>query len=108
MMFLGFADDVLDVRWRVKIWFPLIASTPLFMVYYITYGKTDVLVPMPLRSIFGARILHLGPLYYFYLGSLSTFSTNAINIIAGANGVEVIQIVIISISLIVHSQLIID
>jgi UDP-N-acetylglucosamine--dolichyl-phosphate N-acetylglucosaminephosphotransferase len=60
MLFLGFADDVLDIRWRVKIWFPMIASIPLLMVYYITYGVTDVLIPLPLRSLFSSSYLHLG------------------------------------------------
>lgn len=31
---LGFADDVLDLRWRHKLLFPSIASLPLLLVYY--------------------------------------------------------------------------
>lgn len=103
MLFLGFADDVLDIRWRVKIWFPLIASMPLLMVYYITYGVTDVVIPIPLRFLFPSKILHLGVFYYMYMGALAVFSTNAINIIAGANGVEGVQGVVIAASLIVHT-----
>ena len=60
MLFLGFADDVLDIRWRVKIWFPLIASIPLLMVYYVTYGVTDVLIPIPFRFLYPTPIIHLG------------------------------------------------
>ena len=101
MLFLGFADDVLDIRWRVKIWFPLIASMPLLMVYYVTHGNTDVLIPLPLRGFFASRIVHLGTFYYAYMGALAIFSTNAINIIAGANGVEGIQGFVIAASLIV-------
>ncbi len=101
MLFLGFADDVLDIRWRVKIWFPLIASMPLLMVYYVTHGNTDVLIPLPLRGLFASRIVHLGTFYYAYMGALAIFSTNAINIIAGANGVEGIQGFVIAASLIV-------
>jgi UDP-N-acetylglucosamine--dolichyl-phosphate N-acetylglucosaminephosphotransferase len=100
MLFLGFADDILDIRWRVKIWFPLIASIPLLMVYYVTYGKTDVLIPIPLRFIFKDQFIHLGSLYYVYIASLAVFSTNAINILAGSNGVEAIQSIIIAISLV--------
>ena len=106
MLFLGFADDVLDIKWRIKIWFPLIASIPLLMVYYVTYGVTDVLIPMPLRSLFSTPVIHLGPFYYVYISLLCVFSTNAINILAGSNGVEGSQAVIIAGSLIV--QLLID
>jgi UDP-N-acetylglucosamine--dolichyl-phosphate N-acetylglucosaminephosphotransferase len=83
MLFLGFADDVLDIRWRVKIWFPLVASIPILIVYYVTYGNTFVLLPIPLRGIFGKHVIELGVFYYVYIGFLSVFSTNAINILAG-------------------------
>ncbi|KAJ2994557.1 tunicamycin resistance protein [Globomyces sp. JEL0801] len=106
MLFLGFADDVLDIRWRIKIWFPFIASIPLLMVYYVTHGGTDVLIPIPFRFIFSTPIINLGGLYYFILSMIATFSTNSINILAGVNGVEGIQALIIAISLAVLLYLI--
>ncbi|TPX67503.1 phospho-N-acetylmuramoyl-pentapeptide-transferase [Spizellomyces sp. 'palustris'] len=99
MLFLGFADDVLDIRWRVKIWLPLIASMPLLMVYCVTYGGTDVVVPIPLRSLFGQKMLHLGVFYYAFMAALAIFSTNAINILAGVNGVEAGQSLVIALSI---------
>lgn len=33
MLFLGFADDVLDIPWRVKLVLPTIASLPLLIAY---------------------------------------------------------------------------
>ena len=102
MLFLGFADDVLDIRWRVKIWFPLIASMPLLMVYHVTYATTDVVVPLPLRTLFQARLIHLGIFYYGYMAALVVFCTNAINIIAGANGVEGGQSLVIALSLLLN------
>lgn len=60
MLFLGFADDVLDIKWRIKIWFPLVASIPLLMVYYVTYGVTNVLIPIPLRPFFPTPLVDLG------------------------------------------------
>ena len=33
MLFLGFADDVLDIPWRVKLLLPCIASLPLLIAY---------------------------------------------------------------------------
>lgn len=53
MIFLGFADDVLDLRWRHKLLLPTIASLPLLMVYYVNFGKTVIIVPKPFREIFG-------------------------------------------------------
>ncbi|KAJ3056219.1 hypothetical protein HK097_007702 [Rhizophlyctis rosea] len=104
MLFLGFADDVLDIRWRVKIWFPLIASLPLLMVYAVTYGGTDVLIPLPLRGFFSDKILHLGIFYYGYMAALTIFATNAVNIVAGINGIEGGQTIIIAISLAINDM----
>ncbi|KAI8846862.1 glycosyl transferase family 4-domain-containing protein [Chytridium lagenaria] len=102
MLFLGFVDDVVDIRWRVKIWMPLIASMPLLMVYFVTYNGTHVVMPMPLRPFFG-RIVDLGYLYYLYMVALCIFSTNAINIIAGANGVEGVQVLVIACSILINN-----
>ena len=60
MLFLGFVDDVLDIRWRVKIWMPLFASIPLLMVYFVTYNGTSVVVPVPFRALIGSKIVDLG------------------------------------------------
>jgi len=101
MLFLGLIDDVLNLRWRQKLLFPTIASLPLLMVYIVSYGVTTIVVPIPLRPIFG-RIVELGPLYYIYMGMVAVFCTNAINIHAGINGLEVSQSVVIALSLIIN------
>jgi UDP-N-acetylglucosamine--dolichyl-phosphate N-acetylglucosaminephosphotransferase len=101
MLFLGLIDDVLNLRWRQKILFPTIASLPLLMVYIVSYGVTTIVVPIPLRPIFG-RIIELGPLYYIYMGMVAVFCTNAINILAGINGLEVSQSIVIALSLIIN------
>lgn len=101
---LGFLDDVFDIRWRHKLPIPIIASIPLLMVYYAERGNTHVVVPLPLRSIFGS-LVNLGPLYYVYMSLLSTFATNSINILAGINGSEVSQALIIALSVIVNDLL---
>ncbi len=117
---LGFLDDIFDIRWRHKVPIPIIASIPLLMVYYAEQGNTNVVVPIPLRAIFGPFInlgmfpcalnatpltLSQGPLYYLYMALLSTFATNSINIIAGINGAEVSQALIIALSVIVNDCL---
>jgi UDP-N-acetylglucosamine--dolichyl-phosphate N-acetylglucosaminephosphotransferase len=60
---LGFLDDVFDIRWRHKLPIPIIASIPLLMVYYSERGNTNVVVPLPLRFIFGT-LINLGKLSY--------------------------------------------
>lgn len=59
MVLLGFADDVLDVRWRYKVWFPAIAGIPLMIFYYTNFGVTYVVTPIQLRPWLG-DIVHLG------------------------------------------------
>lgn len=46
-----------------------------------------------------------GPLYYVYMSLLSTFTTNSINILAGVNGVEVGQTLIIALSVLLNDLL---
>ncbi|KAF2905694.1 hypothetical protein ILUMI_00478 [Ignelater luminosus] len=98
MLLLGFADDVLDLRWRHKLLLPTIASLPLLMVYYVNFNSTTIIVPKPLRELFGFSV-NLGVLYYIYMGMLAVFCTNAINILAGINGLEVGQSIVIAISI---------
>ncbi|KAJ8948911.1 hypothetical protein NQ318_020497 [Aromia moschata] len=99
MLLLGFADDVLDLRWRHKLLLPTIASLPLLMVYYVNYNATTIIVPKPLRIYLGFSV-NVGIFYYVYMGMLAVFCTNAINILAGVNGLEVGQSVVIALSIV--------
>ncbi|KAJ9611852.1 tunicamycin resistance protein [Knufia peltigerae] len=104
---LGMADDILDLRWRHKFFIPAIASLPLLIVYYVDFGVTSVVVPnflvpyMPGR----ARLIDLSFLYYLYMSALSIFAPNSINILAGINGIEVGQSLVIAGLLILNSSL---
>lgn len=98
MLLLGFADDVLDLRWRHKLLLPTIASLPLLMVYYVNFNSTTIIVPKPFRPYFGLSV-ELGLLYYVYMGMLAVFCTNAINILAGVNGLEAGQSIVIAASI---------
>ncbi|RMX39746.1 hypothetical protein pdam_00007144 [Pocillopora damicornis] len=102
MIFLGFADDVLDLRWRDRLLLPAMASLPLLMVYCVNIGVTTIIVPKPIRFIFGFDV-DLGILYYVYMGMLAIFCTNAINILAGINGVEAGQSLIIAVSILMFN-----
>ncbi|KAI6189828.1 GlcNAc-1-P transferase [Aphelenchoides bicaudatus] len=96
---LGFADDILDLRWRHKLLFPTLSSLPLLMVYYISDDKTAMLLPNFLQNVLNTTYIDLGPLFYVYMAMLVIFCTNAINIIAGINGIEVGQSLVVAVSI---------
>lgn len=117
MTLLGFADDVLDLKWRYKLVLPFVASVPLLMNYN---GATTVIVPrflVPLASALAkplgggsmptpsGRLVDLGLGYYLYMSLLSIFCTNAINIYAGINGLEAGQSVVIAVFVLIHNAL---
>lgn len=56
MILLGFADDVLNLRWRHKIWLPTLATIPLLMVYLVSYNRTEVVIPKPLHVLVGETV----------------------------------------------------
>lgn len=56
MIFLGFADDVLNLRWRHKLLLPTMASLPLLMVYFTNFGNTVIVVPKPFRVLLGMHL----------------------------------------------------
>ena len=95
MLFLGFADDVLDIPWRVKLILPCVASLPLLIAYS---GGTGVIVPKLLRGgpLGLPAYLELGVLYKAYMVALVIFCTNSINILAGVNGLEAGQTLVIA------------
>ncbi|XP_065581482.1 UDP-N-acetylglucosamine--dolichyl-phosphate N-acetylglucosaminephosphotransferase-like [Artemia franciscana] len=98
MFFLGVADDFFDLKWRYKLIFPTLSVLPLLTAYYIHIGLTTIVMPKFFRGFFGPN-LDLGIFYYVYMGVLAVFCTNAINIYAGVNGVEVGQSIIIACSI---------
>uniref|UniRef100_A0A2S2QMH6 UDP-N-acetylglucosamine--dolichyl-phosphate N-acetylglucosaminephosphotransferase n=1 Tax=Sipha flava TaxID=143950 RepID=A0A2S2QMH6_9HEMI len=104
MLLLGFSDDVLNLRWRHKLLLPTVASLPLLVVYYINFNSTTIIVPKPFRDFLGVSI-NLGLLYYVYMGMLAVFCTNAINILAGINGLETGQSLVIAISILIFNSI---
>ena len=130
MLFLGFTDDVLDWPWRYKLFLPAFASIPLLSCYD---GSTSIILPTFLRSLLYSgldgdantataltavgsfinnlvpldlaitNLLNLGPFYLVYMSLLSVFTTNAINIYSGINGLEAGQSYIIAIFIILHN-----
>lgn len=56
MVLLGFADDVLNLRWRHKLLLPTIASLPLLMVYWVNFNSTTIILPNFVRGMFGTSL----------------------------------------------------
>ncbi|XP_064615364.1 UDP-N-acetylglucosamine--dolichyl-phosphate N-acetylglucosaminephosphotransferase-like isoform X2 [Liolophura sinensis] len=102
MILLGFADDVLDLKWRHKLLLPTVASLPLLMVYFVNFNSTIIIIPKPFRLLLGFD-LDLGLLYYVYMGMLAVFCTNAINIYSGINGLESGQSFVIAVSVLIFN-----
>ena len=90
MILLGFADCVLGLRWRYKLVMPFFAALPLIVCYN---GGTSIVVPNFLKPFMG-NIVNIGILYYVYMLMYAIFTTNAINIYAGVNGIEVGQSIV--------------
>lgn len=106
MLLLGFVDDVLNLKWRHKILLPAMAALPLLMIYKLTSDRTEVVVPLPIRSLLlGQSIVNIGGFYYIYMAAVAIFCTHSINILAGVNGVEVGQSLIIGSFIILNNIL---
>lgn len=94
VVILGIGDDLFDIRWRHKFFIPAFASIPVLIVYFVDYGVTNVVVPMQLEPYLG-QMVDLGWLYYAYMAAIAIFCPNSINILAGINGIEVSQSIVI-------------
>jgi len=93
--FMGLLDDWMDLRWRYKAFFPLIAAIPLvsFANRFEPPLRTSITIP-----ILGT--INFGPAYYFLIIPLIvTITTNTVNQLGGLNGLETICPAIIIIGL---------
>lgn len=73
-------------------------------LYFVDFGVTHVVVPLPLRPYLG-ELIDLGILYYVYMAAISIFCPNSINILAGINGIEVGQSLVIACLIILNDSL---
>ncbi|KAF2141468.1 uncharacterized protein K452DRAFT_334157 [Aplosporella prunicola CBS 121167] len=104
VVILGIGDDLFDIRWRHKILIPAFAAIPMLTVYFVDFGVTKIVIPTPLRPYLG-DLFDLGWLYYAYMALISIFCPNSINILAGINGIEVLQSIVIALLLILNDLL---
>ncbi|KAK5981161.1 UDP-N-acetylglucosamine--dolichyl-phosphate N-acetylglucosaminephosphotransferase [Trichostrongylus colubriformis] len=111
---LGFADDMLDLKWRHKLAFPTLSSLPILMVYYVSGGSTTVIIPSAVRTLLSSVVppsvfpsipsaVDINIFYYVFMCMVVVFCTNAINILAGINGLESGQAIILAMSVIVYN-----
>jgi UDP-N-acetylglucosamine--dolichyl-phosphate N-acetylglucosaminephosphotransferase len=61
-------------------------------------------IPTPLQPYFGS-LFDLGALYYVYMAAVAIFCPNSINILAGINGIEVSQSLVIAFLLVLNDSL---
>jgi UDP-N-acetylglucosamine--dolichyl-phosphate N-acetylglucosaminephosphotransferase len=95
--FMGLLDDWMDLRWRYKAFFPLIASIPLIPLATILGLRTYITIPV-------LGTIEFDVYYYFIIIPLIvTITTNTINQLGGLNGLETICPAIIMIGLMVIS-----
>lgn len=79
--FMGLLDDWMDLRWRYKAFFPLIAAIPLVSLATQVDLRTTVSTP------FGS--IDFGVYYYFIIiPIIVTITTNTVNQLGGLNGLE--------------------
>jgi UDP-N-acetylmuramyl pentapeptide phosphotransferase/UDP-N-acetylglucosamine-1-phosphate transferase len=104
VVILGIGDDLFDIRWRHKLFIPALASIPMLVVYFVDFGVTWVVVPLPLQPYLGA-IINIGWIYYAYMAAIAIFAPNSINILAGINGIEVSQSIVIAVLLLINDSL---
>ncbi|KAH7136438.1 glycosyl transferase family 4-domain-containing protein [Dactylonectria macrodidyma] len=95
---LGIGDDLFDIRWRHKWWIPGLASIPLLVVYFVDFDVTSIVIPVQLQPYLG-ELFDLGALYYLYMACVAMFCPQSINMLAGINGIEVSQCVVIAVLL---------
>jgi UDP-N-acetylglucosamine--dolichyl-phosphate N-acetylglucosaminephosphotransferase len=91
----------------------------MLIVYFVDFGVTQIIVPRPLRPYLG-ELLDLGIQsniprhsarrlqsfsgwgYYAYMAGIAIFCPNSINILAGINGVEVTQSIVIAVFIMIN------
>lgn len=96
--FMGLLDDWMDLRWRYKAFFPLIAAIPLASLAMRLDVRTSMTIPL-----IGVA-LDFGSSYFFIIIPLIVIiTTNTVNQLGGLNGLETICPVIVLVGLMAMS-----
>jgi UDP-N-acetylglucosamine--dolichyl-phosphate N-acetylglucosaminephosphotransferase len=76
----------------------------MLIVYLVDYNVTNITVPVQLEPYLGT-LIDVGWLYYAYMAAIAIFCPNSINILAGINGIEVSQSILIALLLLANDIL---
>jgi len=93
--FIGFADDIYEIRWRTKVLTPLLGGVPLAVM---RLGRETISTPFGVLDFgaFGSLGLILFAVILLFA---VTASANGINMFAGLNGQEAGSVLIMSLAL---------
>ena len=96
--FMGLLDDWMDLRWRYKAFFPLIAAIPLVSLTTRLGVRTSMTIPIV------GFVIDFGAAYFFVVIPLIvTITTNTVNQLGGLNGLETVCPAIVMVGLMVMS-----
>ena len=93
--FIGFADDIYEIRWRIKVLTPLLGGVPLAVM---RLGRETISTPFGVLDFAAFGSLGL-VLFAVILLFAVTASANGINMFAGLNGQEAGSVLIMSLAL---------
>jgi len=98
--FIGLIDDIYEIRWRIKALTPMLGGVPLAVM---SLGRPTISTPFGLLdfSLFG--LFGLVFFYAFVVPFIVTACANAVNMLAGLNGLEAGSALIIASALTVLS-----
>jgi len=96
--FMGLLDDWMDLRWRYKAFFPLIAAIPLASLAMRLNVRTSITIPLI------GIVLDFGLAYFLaVIPLIVTITTNTVNQLGGLNGLETVCPAIVLVGLMVMS-----
>lgn len=97
--FMGLLDDWMDLRWRYKAFFPLIAAIPIISLAFRLQPPPRTYMTFPILGLIDFGV------YYFFIiiPSIVTITTNTVNQLGGLNGLETICPAIVMIGLMMES-----
>ena len=94
---MGLLDDWMDLRWRYKVFFPLIAAIPLVTLATRLGLRTSITMPLGGAVDFGVYY------YFLILPLIVTVAANTVNQLGGLNGLETVCPSIVMIGIMVIS-----
>jgi UDP-N-acetylglucosamine--dolichyl-phosphate N-acetylglucosaminephosphotransferase len=94
--FIGLVDDVYEIKWRIKVLTPMLGGVPLAVM---SLGRPTISTPF---GILDFKLFGLYGLVFFYaflVPFIVTACANAVNMLAGLNGLEAGSTLIIALGL---------